>query len=183
MLKHWEKLESEPRGDYRVFRVRADLAASPETGESHTFHIVEAADWVNVIPVTPEGKIICIRQYRHGTEHITLEIPGGVIDDGELPADAARREMLEETGYDADEIVLLGSVEPNPAIQNNRCYSYLALNARAVGRQSLDAAEDIEVVLVDPADVPRHILRGEMRHGLVVAAFYLFEQFAGAKHE
>jgi 8-oxo-dGTP pyrophosphatase MutT (NUDIX family) len=91
--------------------------------------------------------------------------------------------MLEETGYDADEIVLLGSVEPNPAIQNNRCYSYLALNARAVGRQSLDAAEDIEVVLVDPADVPRHILRGEMRHGLVVAAFYLFEQFAGAKHE
>lgn len=177
MPQHWEKLESVARDDYRVFSVRTDRSVSRESGREHTFYVVEAADWVNIIPITEDGKIVFVRQYRHGTEDVTLEIPGGIVDEGESPMDAARREMLEETGYDSDDVVLLGRVAPNPAIQNNRCYSYLAWNARLVSEQKLDGLEEIEVVLVDPADVPAHVHSGETSHALVVGAFYLYEVF------
>lgn len=175
MLESWERKKSRPRGDYRVFTVREDLAASPVTGDEYTFFVIEANDWINVVPVTPDGRLVCIRQYRHGTQEITLEIPGGVVDDGEDPLGAATREMIEETGYEPDEMVYLGSVAPNPAIQNNRCHTYLARDCRPTSEQDLDGAEEIDVVLVDPADVPRLVLDGTITHSLVVAAFYLFE--------
>src|SRR5690606_28506074 len=117
MIQRWETVASRVRGDYEVFRVREDRCRSPLTGAEHPFYIIEASDWVNVIPVTPEGQIVCVEQYRHGTDEVSLEIPGGIIDPGDAsPAHAARREMVEETGYDADAIVPLGSVAPNPAI-------------------------------------------------------------------
>jgi 8-oxo-dGTP pyrophosphatase MutT (NUDIX family) len=172
MIVPWEKLKSFKRGDYRVFRVREDIARSPESGSEHSFFVVEANDWMNVIPVTEDGRILCVRQYRHGTEEISLEIPGGIIDDGESPIASARRELLEETGYEAAEIVEIGVVAPNPAIQNNRCYTFLATNVRHVGEQRLDATEDIDVVLIDQEDVPARIADGTISHALVVAAFY-----------
>lgn len=176
MIEQWEKLDSTLRGDYRVFRVREDVARSPESGIGYSFFVVEANDWMNVIPITDDGRIVCVRQYRHGTEVISLEIPGGIVDDGESALGSARRELLEETGYAADEMVKLGVVAPNPAIQNNRCHTFLAKNARKVRDQKLDATEDIHVVLVDPADVPGLIADGTISHALVVAAFYLWEK-------
>lgn len=178
MIKRWEKAGSRIAGDFRVFRIREDDAVSPTSGERHGFFVMEANDWVNVIPVTSDGKIVFIRQYRHGTEEVTLEVPGGIIDDEDAsPAEAARREMIEETGYDSEEISEIGVVAPNPAIQNNRCYSFVALDASPQGRQALDHGEDIHVVLIDPADVPELIARGEITHALVVAAFYFFHRF------
>ena len=88
-------------------------------------------DWVNVIPVTPQGKVVVIRQYRHGTGEISLEIPGGVVDAGESHEETARRELLEETGYTAGEIIPIGRVAANPAIQDNHMHTFLALGARA----------------------------------------------------
>jgi len=177
MIQRWETVASRVRGDYEVFRVREDRCRSPLTGAEHPFYIIEASDWVNVIPVTPEGQIVCVEQYRHGTDEVSLEIPGGIIDPGDAsPAHAARREMVEETGYDADAIVPLGSVAPNPAILNNRCYTFLAPGARLRHATRFDATEHLAVRLVDPADVPGLVAGGRIAHALVVAAFYLYEQ-------
>ncbi len=177
MIENWKRLESEYRGSYKVFQVRQDRSRSPRSGEEHTFYVIESGDWVNIIPVTPEGQLVFIKQYRHGAAEVTLEVPGGMVDDGETAAGAARREMREETGYDTEQIVYLGGVAPNPALQNNVCHSYLALDARPDGTQRLDGTEDIEVLLVDPADVPTLIVNGQITHALVVAAFYFFDQY------
>ena len=184
MIEAWDRGESEPRGEYKVFRVRQDRSRSPRSGEDHMFYVIEAGDWVNIIPVTPAGKLVCVRQYRHGIEAVTLEIPGGMIDPGETAAAAARREMHEETGYDTEQIVYLGSIAPNPAILNNACHTFLALDARLDGPQRLEGTEDIEVVLVDPADVPALVVQGQMNHSLVVTGLYLYEQYRkGVKRE
>lgn len=177
MIRPWEKVESEVQGEYEVFRVRRDRCRSPLTGAEHPFYVIEAEDWVNIIPVTPEGQIVCVEQYRHGTGEVSLEIPGGIIDpEDATPAAAGRREMVEETGYDTDVIVPLGTVAPNPAILNNRCYTFLARDVRRVAEQSLDATEHVAVRLVDPAAVPGLIAEGRISHALVVAALYLYAQ-------
>ena len=178
-MESWERKGSRPRGDYRVFTVREDHVVSPVSGDEYRFFVIEANDWINVIPITTDGRLVCVRQYRHGTQEITLEIPGGVVDDGEGPLAAAERELIEETGYEPDEMVYLGTVDPNPAIQNNRCHTYLAKNCRLVREQNLDGAEEIDVELIDPGDVPALVREGKIAHALVVAAFYLFNH-AGA---
>ena len=177
MIQPWECIESEAKGEYKVFRVRQDHSRSPRSGRVHPFYVIEATDWVNIIPVTPDGQIVFIRQYRHGVREVTLEVPGGMVDPGETVAEAARREMHEETGYDTEQIIHLGGVAPNPAIQNNICYSYLALDARPAGPQNLEGTEEIEVVLVDPTAVPGLIVSGQITHALVVTAFYLYDQY------
>lgn len=178
MVKHWQKLKSEKRGDFRVFQVREDQSVSPRTDKTHTFYILEADHWANIIPVTKEGNIVLIHQYRHGTERIEVEIPGGVVD----PADAspllgAEREMLEETGYTAEKIVQIGEVAPNPAILDNRCYTFLALGATRQHTPQFDGSEDIVVEEVPLAQIPTLIQTGKISHALVIAAFYFFEQY------
>lgn len=177
MIEHWEHVDSEVQGSYKVFQVCRNRRRSPRSGKEYAFYVVESNDWVNIIPVTPDGKLVFIQQYRHGIEAVTLEIPGGMIDDGETPAEAARRELREETGYDTEHLVHLGGIAPNPAIQNNVCHTYLALDARPDGPQRLENTEDIEVVLVEPEDVPALILDGQVNHALVVTAFYLYDQY------
>lgn len=177
MIEKWTALNRTLQGRYDVFDVRTDRVQSPTSGQTHDFHIIEAPDWVNVIPLTAGGQVVCIRQYRHGTEAITLEVPGGMVDpeDGD-PATAAWREMREETGYDAERMVPLGAVAPNPAIQDNRCHTYLAEGAYPAGPQALDGAEEIEVCLVDLDAIPSLITSGQISHALVVVAFYLLDQ-------
>ncbi len=179
MVQKWEKQHSKELGDYYIFKLRQDTAVSPRTGNTHTFYALEAGDWVNVIPVTPEGKVVLIRQYRHGREEICVEIPGGMVDDGESPATAAQRELLEETGYAPEQIIYLGSVTPNPAFLNNQCHTYLAWHARPVQKPTFDGAEDIALEEVDLANLPTLVQEGYITHALVIAAFYHFDQFRG----
>lgn len=174
MPKPWPLVESTLEGDFRIFRLRRDRAVSPRTGAALDFYVLETRDWVNVIPVTPEGDVVLVRQYRHGIRSATLEIPGGLVDD-EDPAAGAARELLEETGYAAREFVHLGTVDAQPALQDNRCHTYLALGAVAVAEPRPDAGEDLVVERFPLAEVPERVRRGDITHGLVLAAFYWYE--------
>ena len=180
MSRIWQRSRSTPLADHRIFRVREDVCRSPRTGRSHTFYLLEARDWVNIIPITEDGQVVCIRQWRPGTNRVELEIPGGVIDEGESPADAASREMQEETGYTSRRLVRLGSMAPNPAILENRCHFFLAPDARPELAQSLDNGEDIEVNLVAVGDIPRLIQEGAISHGITIAAFFFYDMYRNA---
>ena len=175
MIKKWDLVKSERITSNRVFSTRKDAAVSPVTGEQHDFFVIEAPDWVNIVALTGEGDrdVVLIRQYRHGIRSETVEIPGGMIDPGETPLEAARRELLEETGYASDEWVDLGAVVPNPAIQNNRCPTFLARSAKKIEEPRFDTTEDIATYTAPLSDVPGLIGTGKITHSLVICAFYL----------
>jgi len=159
---------------YRVFNLRTDQAVSPRTGRTHPFFVLESSSWVNVIPLTPDEDVVLVRQYRHGTRSVTLEIPGGLVENADTPEEAAMRELMEETGYVTDEVLPLGWIHANPAILNNRCYTFLARDVVFSGARHQDDREDIEVLLRPLAAIPRLIREGEITHSLVVVAFYRF---------
>ncbi|MBN2124974.1 MAG: NUDIX hydrolase [Deltaproteobacteria bacterium] len=170
----WKRISSRKETSFRIFDLRIDRAVSPRTERAHDFTILESLDWVNVIPVTPEGRVVLIRQYRHGTREVTLEIPGGIVENRDSPEEAARRELLEETGYRDGEMIPLGFVHPNPAFLNNRCYTFLAKDVYPAQEQQQDDKEDIEVLLRPLEEVPALMRHGEITHSLVLAAFYRF---------
>jgi ADP-ribose pyrophosphatase len=170
----WKVITSTRDASYRVFSIRTDRARSPRTGKEHDFFILESSSWVNVIPLTPQNEVVLVRQYRHGIQGVTLEIPGGLVEDSDSPEEAAGRELYEETGYRASEMIPLGSVHTNPAIQNNECYTFLARDVFLGGGQSQDEKEDIEVVRRPLSEIPNLIRNGEITHSLVLAAFYRF---------
>lgn len=172
--KPWEILFSRQDSSYSIFQIRTDRARSPRTGRDHDFYILESADWVNVIPVTPLEEVVLIRQYRHGTQENTLEIPGGIVEPGDTPEGAARKELVEETGYMDRGMTYLGYVHPNPAILNNRCHTFLARDVFMSSDQSQDDKEDIEVLLHPLSDVTRLIRENRITHALVLAAFYRY---------
>jgi 8-oxo-dGTP pyrophosphatase MutT (NUDIX family) len=178
----WKTTESEILVRTPVFNVERRCKRR-SSGRSHDFYVLDAVDWVNVVPVTSDGEVVFIELYRHGIEGPSLEIPGGMIDPEDAdPAAAAARELREETGYEAERVVHLGVVHPNPAIQGNRCYTFLAENARRVGEPAPDETEDIRVVLHSASELPKLLREGRITHALVVAGLYAYlERRAGPR--
>jgi 8-oxo-dGTP pyrophosphatase MutT (NUDIX family) len=175
-LGNWRRIDAERMqrcGIFDLDRVRFD----PGDGRpEQRFWIIEAPHWINVIPLTPEGRVLMVEQYRYGIEGDTLEIPGGMCDPGESPLTAARRELLEETGYESDSWEELGWVHPNPAVQSNRCYTFLARDARKVAEPKPDTNESFVQHSYPLEQVPRLIAERRISHALVVAAFRLLDR-------
>ncbi len=170
-MKPWKELDRQVLVSTRIFTLESRRSRSEATGVETDLLVLDTPDWVNVLPITPEGNLVLIRQYRAGNGGITLEIPGGACDPGEDPAAAGARELLEETGYEAESITVLGSVQPNPAFMNNRCTTVLAKNVRRTGRQDPDEDEEIETLEVPLVDFAGLLRDGRIDHALVWCAY------------
>jgi ADP-ribose pyrophosphatase len=176
MIEPWKKLSSRLLGNYRVFTVRSDLCVSPRTQKEHEFFVIDSVAWVNVIAVTPERQIVMVEQFRHGSNTVELEIPGGMTDakDGS-PEVSGQRELREETGYEGTNARIIGAVWANPAIMSNTCYTILIENCRCVHPLEWDHAEELVTRLVPVDAVPALVAAGKIKHSLVVAALYHFD--------
>lgn len=166
----WIRHGTEAGPDLMIARARFDTLENPRTGERMRRLVLETPDWVNVVALTPEKHVVLVRQFRFGTETVTTEIPGGVVDPGESPEEAARRELAEETGYTSKRWSSLGFVEPNPAFLGNRCHHFLAEEVRRTEEVDPDPGEDIVVSTLPLDEIPGEIAAGRVLHSLVICA-------------
>jgi ADP-ribose pyrophosphatase len=173
MIQNWVVLKREPVEDFKLFQIQRKQVCSPRTGETREVQSIQFTDWVLVLPLTVDEEVIMVHQYRHGIEQVCLELPGGLVDPADdSPAVSAQRELLEETGYQADQIMLIGESFPQPAILSNKCFFYLAKNATEVQPQHLDSGEDIEIIKIPLKEIPAKIENKEIDHGMVLLAFF-----------
>jgi len=176
MIKPWQKLGTRAIADFHIFKLRGDRKISPRTGAEHEFYVLDSRDWVNVVALTADQQMVMIEQYRHGSNTVELEIPGGVMDPHETsPVATAVRELREETGFEGEHARILGSVFANPAIMSNTCYTVVIENCRCVHPVQFDQGEDLATCMVPVADVPGLVAAGKIQHSLVVVALYFFD--------
>lgn len=170
----WKIVEEHYYERFKIFQIKRSKRINPRSGDPFEFFLMEGLDWVNVIAITGCSELVLVRQFRHGINALTLELPGGCVEAGEDPARSAERELLEETGYQAASFDFLGTFHPNPAMQSMRAHCFVARNAQQVNAQSLDAGEDIEVITRPLSALPAMIAQGEITHGVVLAAISLY---------
>lgn len=165
----------------RVLELRSVRYRSLRRGTEGDYTVIAAPDWVNVIALTPAGHLVLVQQFRYGIDALSLEIPGGVIEAGEDPVTAGQRELREETGYAGGHARLLGSVRPNPAIQNNRCHLVLVENAELRGATAWDHDEDLAVTTAPADEVLAWARSGRITHSLAICGLFLFEQWRSGR--
>ena len=171
----WEVLSSDELFSHAFFRFRKDRCALPDDRIMPAYYVMEFVDWVHVVPITGDGRIVLVNQYRHAARKRFYEFPGGTLEAGldETPEAAARRELREETGYAPGRMQYLGLHYPNPALQDNRMHVFLATDCRPVAEPTLDPFEDLEVELVAVDDFMRYFEQGRPMHSLMMASFVL----------
>lgn len=174
MVRSWPQLASRTVFETGLFSVTQDRTRSPRTGTEVDVYVVHMVDWLLTVPITMDGKLVLVRQYRHGSRLPSLEFPGGLHDTAaEGPERGAARELAEETGYGGGALCLLGEMWPQPALLSNRVWIYLAQGVRQIHAPRPDAGEDIEVVLLDPDDLASRVASGEMNNAMTVTALAL----------
>lgn len=161
--KHWKVLKSELVFDDKWYKLRRDEVELPNGKVMDDYYVSVRPDVVLTFPVTENGEVIFVRQYKHAAADVFIELPGGVIDDHESnPKEAAKREMLEETGYTSDDVELVAEVIDNPTKDTNKIYFYLARNAYKIAEQDLDESESIEVLHIPVQEVENMVLSGQI---------------------
>lgn len=171
-IKPWIKLNSESVYKARVFELKKKLMRSPCGGMEDDFYYIKSNDWVQIIPITKDNQVIMVEQYRHGIDEITLELPGGLVDPGEDPKETAKRELEEETGHIANDLIEIGWSHPNPAIQTNKSFCYLAKDVCPSGEQNFDEHEDIHLHFIDLDEIESLINENKITHAVMLCAFY-----------
>jgi 8-oxo-dGTP pyrophosphatase MutT (NUDIX family) len=169
-VSRWVPLDRQKLAATKVFDIEQRRMERKSDGVRSDFFFVDCPDWVNVVALTDDDDLVLIEQWRHARDRVTLEIPGGTVDPGESPLDAAERELKEETGYEARDWVRLGDIEPNPAILTNRCFTYLAVGAEKVADPDFDGNEHCVTVLRPWSDAMGLVADGTISHALVVVA-------------
>ncbi|HMI84822.1 MAG TPA: NUDIX hydrolase [Polyangiaceae bacterium] len=157
-------------GDYGIFSLHRHELVDAQGERLHDAFTFAMRDWVSIVPVTNDGTFVLVRQYRSGIDAPTLEVPGGIIDEGQTPADAALRELREESGYGGGRLARLGATRPNPALQDNWHHMFLLVGAEILGEPCFDGGEYCEVVLLTRKEIRRCIRNGDITHALVLLA-------------
>lgn len=170
----WPRERSEQVGDFRHFRVRRDWNRAPDTGDVRDFYVLDMPDWVQVIALTPAGRLVMVQQFRPGTRTVTTEFVAGLVEAGESPAECGVRELEEETGHCGAAPVVIGELHPNAALQNNRLFIILVTDCRPTGHRNEDPGEFIRPIEADPGDIDAMIADGRFKdaYGVVAWDFY-----------
>ena len=166
----WQIVASRQGPELPLFNVRLNRVRHPSTNKEFERLVLDSTDWINVVATTEDGRIVMVEQYRFGVDDLTIEPVGGIVDEGEDPLAAAKRELLEETGFGGGDWHSLGAIEPNPAFHNNRCHLWWADGVRELQPQQLDPGEAIAVHLMTLDEVRIAIAAGRCLHSLGLAA-------------
>lgn len=170
----WKVLKSEYLFRRPWLTVRRDCVELPDGRQNPEFYVLEYPDWVNVIAITEDGQFVMERQYRHGLGKTCFEIPAGVIEDGEDPLDAAKRELMEETGYGEGTWRKIMTVSGNSSTTDNLSHCYVAEGVRKISGQHLDSTEDLEIVLLDTAQVKDLMVNDQIKQALMAAPLWRY---------
>lgn len=171
-MSRWKVLKTVELFRAGFFRLRSDECELPDGRVMPKYYVLDFADWVNVVPVTKDGQLILVEQYRHGAGADFMEVPGGSLDGrSEDPQVAGARELREETGYVSSQWINCGFHFPNPALQSNRMHTFVALNCELEGEPELDPYEDLSVRLMPLQEAVNRLERGEFLHSIIAASF------------
>ncbi|MBI3993073.1 MAG: NUDIX hydrolase [Candidatus Lambdaproteobacteria bacterium] len=174
MIQPWPLESEETLTELGFLKLRRNRARSPRTGQELDFYVLQTPDWVQVVPLAADGRLVLVRQYRHGSRAVGLEVPGGLLDAADpSPAHAAARELAEETGYAGGELLALGACWPQPALLSNRVHFFLARGVQPRREPALDHGEDLEVVLLAPGEAAKMAADGRMHNAMSIMALHL----------
>lgn len=176
-MSKWKVLSTEELFKSGLFRLRVDRCELPDGRVMPRYYTFDFPDWVQAVALTAVGEMIMMTQYRHSAEQDFLEVPGGSLDPRktETPLEAAKRELLEETGYASTNWKSIGVHYPNPALMSNRLHTFLALDCEKIAEPSLDPYEDLTVKLMSVEDVYKSARTGGVQHSLILASLFMVE--------
>lgn len=183
-IQKWNIVSETTIVKYPIFSLHEMESASAQDPDKRgKFVSLHCPNWVNVIAITPDQRMVFVEQYRHGIREITWEIPGGLCDGEEDPIQTGLRELAEETGYVGERAEVIGVVQPNPAYQNNRCHTIIVHNVRCVQEQHLDEHEEIRILTYSLAEVEALVMQGVIQNAMVVSALYFFGMWRRKQEE